>query len=331
MASSYKKRPFLEMLCACGCGGSTTMGRKYLRGHYAKTAKAKKETSKIHKGKVPWNKGIEMPLGTGEKISKAKKGKVKAWNRGLTKDDSRVAKYAKKLKGREFSETHRRNISKTRIELGLSKGDRNVSKRSEVRKMRSDFMKGRIRSELVGDDNPMNKPGVREIHLQAVNDSDYKKEQGRQSRERWTDSKHRNKIMEQRSEINRKIRIAKIKKIEESVANGGQIQPAYSFQACKFFEQFDKDFNTRGQYATNGGEYFIKKLGYWPDYINFDLKLIMEWDEEYHYDVDGNLREKDIRRQKEIQEHFPDFRFVRIRERFQEGMDYSFMKVGKKE
>jgi very-short-patch-repair endonuclease len=55
-------------------------------------------------------------------------------------------------------------------------------------------------------------------------------------------------------------------------------------------------------------------LGYWLDYINFDLKVIIEWDEKRHYDASGNLKERDIRRQEEIQEYFPDFLFLRIRE-----------------
>ena len=62
----------------------------------------------------------------------------------------------------------------------------------------------------------------------------------------------------------------------------------------------------------NGGEYHIKELGYFPDYINFDLKVIMEWDEKRHFDENGNLKKEDLVRQKEITNHFPDFEFIRI-------------------
>lgn len=72
--------------------------------------------------------------------------------------------------------------------------------------------------------------------------------------------------------------------------------------------------NTSGRYATNGDEYYIKELGYWSDYINFKSKLIIEWDEEKYY-INGKLRNKDIVRQQEIQNFFPDFSFKRIRER----------------
>ncbi len=127
----------------------------------------------------------------------------------------------------------------------------------------------------------------------------------------------------------KQMRISRIEVLNRQYMEGGQVRPTYNSQACKFFELFDKDFNTKGLYATNGGEYYIKELGYFPDYVNFDLMLIIEWDEENHYNADGNLKAKDVRRQKEIQEYFPDFRFVRIREKFQEGANYSFMKAGR--
>jgi hypothetical protein len=120
---------------------------------------------------------------------------------------------------------------------------------------------------------------------------------------------------ENAKKVKKKQRIARINAIEERY---GQVFPAYNIRACRFFEQFDRDFNTKGQHGTSSGEYYIKELGYWLDYINFGLNLIIEWDEEVHYDVDGNLEMRDVQRQKEIQEHFPDFRFVRIREKFQE-------------
>jgi very-short-patch-repair endonuclease len=75
-------------------------------------------------------------------------------------------------------------------------------------------------------------------------------------------------------------------------------------------------YNTKGRYAVYGdGEYQIESLGYFPDYINFSLKLIMEYDESHHFDENGNLLERDVQRQKEIQDHFPDFEFRRIKEK----------------
>lgn len=116
-----------------------------------------------------------------------------------------------------------------------------------------------------------------------------------------------------------KLRKIRIEQISEAKFNGNQVIPSWNPKACKYFEQFDKQHNTNGQYATNGGEFYIKKLGYWPDYINHNLKLIMEYDESYHYDIDGKLREKDIIRQQEIEKLYPDYEFRRIKE---DGDDY---------
>ncbi len=111
-------------------------------------------------------------------------------------------------------------------------------------------------------------------------------------------------------ETKRKIRLVTIKRIEK---NNGTIFPNYNKDACEYFRKFDEEHNTQGRYAVYGdSEYYIEELGYWPDYINFDMKLIIEWDEKKHY-VGGKLREKDIQRQKEIQKYYPDFEFRRIR------------------
>lgn len=118
-------------------------------------------------------------------------------------------------------------------------------------------------------------------------------------------------------ETKRKIRIAYLKRKQEQLAENGQFYPHYNSKACKFFKHFDEVLNTQGQYATNGGEYYIKGLGYWVDYINSDMKIIIEWDEESHY-KNGELKEKDARREREIKEALPDYDIFRIREKMAE-------------
>ena len=113
-------------------------------------------------------------------------------------------------------------------------------------------------------------------------------------------------------ETKQKMRLSAISRIEK---NNGICIPSYNIVACEFFKIFDEENKTQGRYAVyGGGEYYIKELGYFPDYINFNLKLIIEWDEEKHF-KNGILNEKDIQRQKEIQQLFPDFEFKRIREK----------------
>lgn len=115
-------------------------------------------------------------------------------------------------------------------------------------------------------------------------------------------------------ETRRKLRIALLRTLKEKKFEGGQLTPMYNSNACKYFSKFDQSNNTNGMYATNGGEYQIKELGYFPDYFNPKLKLIIEWDEERHYKND-QLKKKDIKRQKEIENLFPDYKFERIREK----------------
>lgn len=113
-------------------------------------------------------------------------------------------------------------------------------------------------------------------------------------------------------ETKTKIRIKRIKRISENKFNGNQVIPSWNPKACDYFEEFDKNNNTQGHHARNGGEYYIKKLGYWVDYINHDLKLIMEYDESHH--KSPKQKEKDILRQEKIQEYFSDYEFKRIKE-----------------
>ena len=79
--------------------------------------------------------------------------------------------------------------------------------------------------------------------------------------------------------------------------------PAINKTATFFFKHFDQLNNTNGIL-----EYYIPELNYFIDYINFDLKLILEWDEPYH----KNQKELDMNRQKEIMNLYPDFIFKRI-------------------
>lgn len=113
-------------------------------------------------------------------------------------------------------------------------------------------------------------------------------------------------------ETKRKIRLQRLERLEETFGVG--FVPNWNKKACKYFEKFDKENNTEGQYATNGGEYKIEELGYWVDYINHDLKIIIEWDEYRHY-FKGKLKEKDVLRQKEIMGLYPEYEFIRIDER----------------
>jgi very-short-patch-repair endonuclease len=139
----------------------------------------------------------------------------------------------------------------------------------------------------------MNLPEIREKYLK-----EYKK---------WR------KNYEVSSETRKKQRIKASERIER--LGGG---PNYNPKATEFFKNFDISNNISGIYRdkkTNQKEYRIPELGYFTDYINFEEKLIIEYDEKYHND-DPKQREKDIIRQNEIQEFYPDFIFLRFNDEF---------------
>jgi len=121
--------------------------------------------------------------------------------------------------------------------------------------------------------------------------------------------------------LKQKIRLGNIKHL---IDTKGVIQPNYNSEACKYFDQLNKKFKLNGQHAKNGGEFLIKELGYWVDYYEGNLNLIIEWDEKRHYDIDGNLKRKDILRQKQIENHL-DCNLLRIKECI--NMEAQFMNI----
>ena len=122
------------------------------------------------------------------------------------------------------------------------------------------------------------------------------------------------KIRIQSEEEKRKRRVNVFERLKKIKDENFQMVPNWNPVACDFFEKFDIENDTIGRHARNGGEFYIKELGYWLDYINKDLKIIIEYDEERHFDENGNLKEKDILRQHEIQKIYPDYQFLRIRQ-----------------
>jgi hypothetical protein len=112
-------------------------------------------------------------------------------------------------------------------------------------------------------------------------------------------------------ESKRKMRLSAIKRIENTK---GQINPNYNIEACKFFDELNKKFNLIGLHAEHVGEVYISKLGYWVDYYEPFLNLVIEWNEERHY-KNNKLKEREINRQEEIQDLLK-CEFINIRQKY---------------
>lgn len=109
--------------------------------------------------------------------------------------------------------------------------------------------------------------------------------------------------------IKRKMRQSAIKRLEK---NHGQLMPNYNLDGCRLLDEIMKKNNIFIQHAENGGELYIKELGYWVDGYDKENNIVYEIDERAHFNLDGNLKEKDIRRQKEIEDYL-GCKFIRIK------------------
>jgi hypothetical protein len=85
-------------------------------------------------------------------------------------------------------------------------------------------------------------------------------------------------------EHKRKIRLSCIKKLQEKLQfNNKLISPAFNLDACKLIDEYGKKNGYNFQHALNGGEYHIKKLGYWLDGYDKEKNVVIEYNENNHW------------------------------------------------
>lgn len=109
------------------------------------------------------------------------------------------------------------------------------------------------------------------------------------------------------------LRKSLLKYISKNFPEGKGFQPFFNTSACVYFDKISKENNINIQHALNGGEYHIKELGYFVDGYDKENNTIYEYDESFHFNIDGSLKEKDVMRQKEI-EDFLKCKFIRIKQ-----------------
>jgi len=94
-------------------------------------------------------------------------------------------------------------------------------------------------------------------------------------------------------ETKKKKRIAMIEYIKKKK---GGISPNYNINSIKIIEQYGKEHGYNFQHAENGGEFYIKELGYWVDGYDKEKNVIIEYYEPYH----KSKKERDEIRKNEI-------------------------------
>ena len=103
-------------------------------------------------------------------------------------------------------------------------------------------------------------------------------------------------------DIKRKMRLAAINRVSKQKFFGGQVIPAFNIDSCHYLDKLSKERGWNLQHATNGGEYYLKDLGYWVDGYDKDKNIVVEYDEPDHY-YNNQLKEKSISRMKNIISH----------------------------
>jgi hypothetical protein len=148
------------------------------------------------------------------------------------------------------------------------------------------------------------------------NNAMYGKNHTMETRMKISETRKRKKIPGPKisEEAKQKLRIKRIQEISKDKYNGHQIIPSYNKKSCKFFEKMETLLGWNGFFATKNREYHVKELGYFLDYYEPKKNIVLEWDENHHFNPDGTLKEEDVVRQKEIQTLL-GCKFYRIREK----------------
>lgn len=112
------------------------------------------------------------------------------------------------------------------------------------------------------------------------------------------------------TEHRRKIRLSCIKRIQEKLGKK-RLAPRFSVRACDFIEKYGNENDYTFQHTLNGGEYYIKELGYWIDGYDKNKNVVIEYDEYNHWH--RNNQKRDEERRKEIVD-FLKCKFILIKE-----------------
>jgi len=200
-------------------------------------------------------------------------GSIVSWNKGLSaQTDKRVAKMGKSRPG-ELNPNYQLGY----YEVWVKKYGKEIA---DIKNAEASEKKARI-----GPDNGMFGKHHTEESIKKMRDK------------------------EVTPETRKKMRISSLKRIED---RDGICFPNYNKDACKLIEQYGKEHGYNFQHAENGGEYHIKELGYFVDGYDKEKNVVIEYDEEYHFNYNGTLKKKDARRQKEIIEE-KNCKFIRIK------------------
>lgn len=139
-----------------------------------------------------------------------------------------------------------------------------------------------------------------------------------ESKQRYSDSKRGIKNpfygihVSKSAEHRRKIRVGVINNLNRKLLLFGKtISPKVNPLACQVIGEYGKENGYEFQHGLNGGEFYIKELGYWVDGYDKDKNVVIEYYERTHDRT--KVKERDMKRQIEIID-FLKCRFIIIHE-----------------
>lgn len=110
-------------------------------------------------------------------------------------------------------------------------------------------------------------------------------------------------------ETKRRIRLSTLEYLKQQ---SGQLVPRYNRESIVHIENYGKLHNLRFMHAENGGEYFVKELGYFLDGYDPINNVAIEFDEKHHFNSSGELKDVDKERENQIKKLL-NCKFVRLR------------------
>lgn len=175
-----------------------------------------------------------------------------------------------------------------------------------------------IKCSKIGENSPVKG----RIHTEEEKEKRNSKLRGKirtlESRKKYSVSKsgknnpHYGKHIPKSIEHKKRIRLSCIKVVNEKLKLcGKKMRPNFNPIACKLIDEYGKQNGYNFQHALNGGEFYIKELGYWLDGYDKEKNVVIEYYENNHWH--RNRIEHDENRKKEIID-FLHCEFIILRE-----------------
>lgn len=206
-------------------------------------------------------------------------------------------------RGKKLSDDHRRKMSDSHKNRGpvstdvrekISKSKLGKTRSSDLKHKLSEFRRGKTYNELYGID------AATRIKKQISEKS------------KITGFKHGNQVFKGRKHTQAtklKMRLSAIRRLNSKYSN--IFAQNYNKKACRYFDMLMEDARTNIIHAENGGEFYIKSLGYWVDGYDMDNNIVYEVYEKRHFNRENVLKDKI--RQEHIM-HELDCKFIIVTE-----------------